>query len=84
MIHPALVNPFLPPLTAAGNAAPANPDLAPKAGAAADPCCVDCGIREPCDAYCPHISQLVRNLRELTQAFEIEPVPTFLTRAHNA
>lgn len=45
------------------------------------PCCDDCGIRGPCDEHCPHASELVRDLRKLTQAFEIEPIPAFLTRA---
>lgn len=74
MIHPALVNPFM----SVANAAPA-PGF---------PCCKDCGIREPCDHLCPNAAHIERalldGLRELTQAFEIEPVPTFLTRAHNA
>ena len=49
-----------------------------------DPCCRDCGICPPCDAYCPHVRQLMQQLRELTQTFEIEPVPAFLTRARQS
>jgi hypothetical protein len=67
MTHPALVNPFM---TLPGSA----PGY---------PCCDDCGIRGPCDEHCPHASELVRDLRELTQSFEIEPIPAFLRRAWN-
>lgn len=45
------------------------------------PCCYNCGYREPCDQWCPHVSTLERELRELTAGFEIEPVPEFIRRA---
>ena len=47
--------------------------------AAASSCCGDCGFRPPCDIYCPHVSQLMQDVQELT-AYEFEPVPAFLTR----
>jgi hypothetical protein len=64
MTYPVLVNPFMF-----------------KAGSptAVGSCCGDCGFRPPCGVNCPHVSQLMQDLQELT-AFEYEPVPAFLTR----
>ena len=68
---------------------PANAGVAPgphEAKTAGYLCCPDCGVREPCDRYCPHAGQpdLLQDLREITRTFEIEPVPAFISRDNRA
>lgn len=79
---------FLP--ATAGSAAPVVTIApSPAAGAAAYPCCDDCGAREPCDQYCPNFmhQMMQENGTSYPRGFdpkafesEIEPVPAFLTR----
>jgi hypothetical protein len=64
MTYPALVNPFMFETQSATSVAHG---------------CSDCGFRPPCGTQCPHVSQLMQDLQELT-AYEHEPVPAFLTR----
>ena len=90
------LNEFLPHLNpAAGNAAPVVTIApSPAAGAAAYPCCVDCGAREPCDEHCPWSGKSVPTspaptstrfqIDEAAFMQDIEPVPAFLTRDSRA